>query len=131
MPAVEASKCVPEQEWEYFMLSLFQCHSGRGAPRSMLRGPIGIAATLIVVSLLLPAAGYDSAEALPIRPIAGVDKAPDLTLVRQRGGKRLRGFRAKNAGAHRPGKHSDEHANNHQNNHTPPGQVGSPGDSRP
>lgn len=118
------------------MLSLFECNGRLGATRTILRVSIGVAATLIVVALLLPAGGYDSAEALPIRPMVGVDVAPDLTLVRQRGGKRLRGFRAKKAGAHRPGKlgqhaNNHEHANNHQNHHTPPGQGGTPGDSRP
>jgi hypothetical protein len=111
------------------MPSLSQRNCGFGATRTILRVSIGAVVTLMLVCLLLPGGGYNSADALPIRPIVGVDMAPDLTLVRQRGGKRLRGFKAKKAGAHRPGKQSDEHANNHH--HIPPGQAGSPGDSRP
>ena len=113
------------------MLSLVECYGRLGVTRTILRVSISAAATLILVCLLVPAGGYNSAEALPARPMVGVDMTPDLSLVRQRGGKRLRGFRAKKAGAHRPGKQSGEHANNHQNHHTPPGQVGSPGDNGP
>jgi subtilase family protein len=102
------------------MLSSLQCHYG-----------LGVTATLILVCLLLAAGAYNSAEALPFRPMVGVDMTPDLSLVRQRGGKRLRGFRAKKAGAHRLGKQSGEHANNHHNHHIPPDHVGSPGDNRP
>jgi|SRR5262245_14025825 len=113
------------------MLSLFECKGGLGATQTILRVSISAAATLILVCLLVPVGGYTSAEALPARPMVGVDMTPDLSLVRQRGGKRLRGFRAKKAGAHRPGKQFGEHANNHQNHHTPPDHVGSPGDNRP
>jgi subtilisin family serine protease len=113
------------------MLSLFECNGRLGVIQTILRVSISAAATLILVCLLVPAGGYNSAEALPIRPMVGVDMTPDLSLVRQRGGKRLRGFRTKKAGAHRPGKQFGEHANNHQNHHTPPDHVGSPGDNRP
>src|SRR5262245_12425996 len=120
------------------MRSLVQCNRGLGARRTMSRASIGAAATLIIVGLLLAAGAYHGAEALPIRPIAGVADTPaDLTLVRKRGGRHMRGFRQKGAGAHRPGRQSDDRADNHQNhqnhqnNHSPPDQVGSPGDSRP
>src|SRR5262245_61343660 len=113
------------------MLSLFKCNGRLGVTRTTLRVSISAAATLILVCLLVPAGGYNSAEALPARPMVGVELTPDLSLVRQRGGKRLRGFKANKAGAHRPGKQFGEHANNHQNHHTPPDQVGSPGDNRP
>ena len=113
------------------MLSLFQRDGGPGATSTILRASLGAAATLIVVGLLLAAGGYDGAAAFPIRPMAGVDTAPDLTLVRKRGGRHMRGFGQKGAGAHRPGRQSDEHANNHQNHHNQPDHVGSPGDNRP
>ena len=108
------------------MLSLVECNGRLGATRTILRVAIGTSATLILVCLLLAIGGRNSAEALPARPMVGVDMTPDLSLVGQRGGKRLRGFNAKKAGAHRPGKQFGEHANNH-----PPDHVGSPGDNRP
>ena len=95
----------------------------------LLRRLLGFAAVAFAC-LLLASSGQNGAEALPLRPIAGVDVTPDVSLARLRGGKRGRGLREKRAGARRHGRGSDDHANNHQNNHNPD-QVGSPGDSRP
>jgi len=85
-------------------------------------------AAIALGCLLFAGGGHNSAEALPIQPMAGVDVTPDVSLARLRGGKRARGLRGKRGGAWRHGR--DDHANNHQNHHNPD-QVGSPGDSRP
>jgi hypothetical protein len=95
----------------------------------LFRRSLGFAA-MAFACVLLASDGHDSAEALPLRPIAGVDVMPDVSLARLRGGKRGRGLREKRAGARRHGRGSDDQANNHQNQHNPD-QVGSPGDSRP
>jgi hypothetical protein len=100
----------------------------------LVRRSLGFTA-MAFVCLLLASSGHDSAEALPMRPMAGADVTPDVSLARLRGGKRARGLREKRAGARHHGRGSDDHANNHENNHennhNPPDQVGSPGDSRP
>src|SRR5215813_5290858 len=85
-------------------------------------------AGIALAGVLLASSGPNSAAALPMQPLAGVDVTPDVSLVRLRGGKRARGLRGKRGGAWRHGR--DDHANNHQNHHNPD-QVGSPGDSRP
>src|SRR5215813_11279620 len=93
----------------------------------LLRRSIGFSAVALA-GVLLASSGHNSAEALPMQPLAGVDVTPDVSLVRLRGGKRARGLRGKRAGAWRHGR--NDHANNHQNHHNAD-QVGSPGDSRP
>src|SRR5262245_11516838 len=89
----------------------------------LFRRSLGFSA-IAVAGFLLISSGHDSAEALPLQPLVGVDVTADVTLARLRGGKRARAFRERRAGMRR-------HANNHQNNHNPKDQVGSPGDSRP
>ena len=96
----------------------------------LLRRSLGFVA-IALAGLLLTSSGHDSAEALPLRPLAGVDVTPDVSLARLRGGKRARAFREKRAGMRRHGRQLDDRADNHQNHHNPKDQVGSPGDNRP
>jgi hypothetical protein len=58
----------------------------------LFRRSLGFAA-MAFACVLLASDGHDSAEALPLRPIAGVDVMPDVSLARLRGGKRGRGLR--------------------------------------
>lgn len=109
------------------MFSWFHCDREFQAGRPLFAGAIGAAAILVLACVMLAAGGYGGAEALPARAIAGVnmgsvdmgsaDMGPDVILVRQRGGRRMRmmKMKKKRAAMHRHWKQkAKDHADNHQ-----------------